>query len=460
MVKDQSVVVVVLLACVASVALGQQQYTPTWDSLDARPLPGWFDEAKIGLFIHWGVYSVPSFACPVDGSAEWYWWSLDGAKSDCANAYHNNTYGPHFKYQDFANSFHADLFDPAAWAALFAKAGIKYVVLTSKHHEGFTNWPSAESWNWNSVDIGPHRDLLGDLAAEVRKAGMRMGCYHSLFEWFNPLYLQDKANNFTTSVYVDSILQPQLRDLMTNYQCDVIWSDGDWEAPDTYWKSKEFLAWAYNNAPNKDSFITNDRWGAGDSLKHGGYYSGDDRYNPGVLLQHKWESAFTIDGTTWGYNRASNLSNYLSPEQLISNVVSAVACNGNVLINVGPMADGTIAPVFQERLLQLGSWLSVNGEAIYGTMPWRAQNETKIGVWYTAKNFTVYAIATQWPANNQLVLTIPKATPTVKASLLGYAGALNVTTTQEGLLVVSIPAISPNDIPCQWAWVFRLDGVM
>jgi alpha-L-fucosidase len=269
-------------------------------------------------------------------------------------AFHNKTFGADFDYSEFGPMFTAELFDPDAWAALFAASGIKYVVLTSKHHEGWTNWCSAEAFGWNACDNGPHRDLVGELSASVRAAGMHMGLYHSIFEFYHPLYLQDKANNFSTSRYalhcrttlhfptlfcpvlrstalpctndwelllllcryVDEVYIPQSKELNTRYQPDLIWSDGDWEANSDYWKSTELLAWMYryirenglfpplfllemiilprqardkhresskqkpcflryNEAPNRDTVVVNDRWGAECSLKHGGYFSGE-----------------------------------------------------------------------------------------------------------------------------------------------------------------------------------------
>ena len=170
---------------------------------------------------------------------------LDGDKSPEYVEFHKKTYGENFKYQDFAPMFKAEMYDPDRWAEVFQKSGAKYVVLTSKHHEGFTNFPSSYSWNWNAATIGPHRDLLGDLANAVRSHNMTFGTYYSLFEWFNPLYLNDKNNGFNTTEYIDKHYLPQIKELVNTYKPDVIWADGDWEAPDTYWRSPEFLAWLY-----------------------------------------------------------------------------------------------------------------------------------------------------------------------------------------------------------------------
>nr|CAH8874540.1 unnamed protein product [Trichobilharzia regenti] len=399
------------------------KYEPNWESLDKRPLPAWYDKAKIGIFIHWGVFSVPSYR------TEWFWWFWKGDSksmpeiSDYMKRYHD----PDFAYADFAKQFHAEFFQPNEWADLFNKSGARYVVLTAKHHEGFCNWPSKNSWQWNSMDVGPRRDLVGELAEAVRKrTSLRFGVYHSLFEWFNPLYISDRENNFTKQTFVEQKTMPELYDLVLRYKPDVIWSDGD-VGPDTYWNSTQFLAWLYNESPVKDTVVTNDRWGNGCSCKHGGYYSCEDHYRPGRLVNHKWENCMTLDCCSWGFRRDITLSSILTPEALLYEVITTVAYGGNILINVGPTAWGKILPIYEERLIQLGEWLSVNGEAIYETQPWRIQRETKPDfVWYTYKvkdtiesvdlsrqmtilDFinnlqyfkenpaTVYAILTQWP---------------------------------------------------------------
>lgn len=174
------------------------KYDPDWSSLDTRTLPKWYDDAKIGIFIHWGVFSVPAFR------SEWFWWDWQGDKptSDVVD-FMNKNYAPNFQYADFAPEFKAEFFDPLQWVSLFNASGAKYVVLTSKHHEGYTLWPSAYSWNWNSNDVGPHRDLVNDLAQAIRQnSTLRFGLYHSLYEWFNPLYLNDKNKSFNTQIYV------------------------------------------------------------------------------------------------------------------------------------------------------------------------------------------------------------------------------------------------------------------
>ncbi|KAI0241181.1 Alpha-L-fucosidase [Lamellibrachia satsuma] len=294
------------------------RYEPTWKSLDSRPLPGWYDDAKFGIFIHWGVFSVPSFG------SEWFWnyWK-SGKKAEVD--FMKKNYPPGFTYADFASQFTAELYDPDHWADVFKAAGAKYVVLTSKHHEGFCNWPTNVSFNWNAMEVGPKRDLLGDLAKSIRKrTDIHFGLYHSLFEWYNPMYLQDHANNFKTRYFVERKTMPELYELVNTYRPDVVWSDGD-AGPVDYWNSTGFLAWLYNDSPVKDTVVTNDRWGAGTACKHGGYYTCHDRYNPGMKQNHKWENCMTIDKSSWGYRRNSNLDNYMTAHQLISTLAETVS---------------------------------------------------------------------------------------------------------------------------------------
>nr|CAI5834764.1 unnamed protein product [Callosobruchus analis] len=373
------------------------KYEPNWDSLDTRPLPKWFDEAKVGIFLHWGVFSVPSFG------SEWFWndWKTVGHKSYVR--FMKENYAPDFKYQEFAKDFKAEFFDPQQWARIFKISGAKYVVLTSKHHEGYTLWPSKYSYSWNSKDVGPGRDIIGELSRAVRDEGLTFGLYHSLYEWYNPMYLSDKASNFTTTEFVDKKMIPEMRELVEQYKPSVIWSDGDWEARDTYWKSTDFLAWLYNKSPVRDEVVVNDRWGIGIPCKHGDIYTCTDRYNPGVLQKHKWENAMTIDKKSWGFRREAKLSDFFTIEELLYQLASTVSCGGNLLMNVGPTKEGTIAPIFEERLTQMGDWLSINGEAIYGSKPWIYQNDTNdADVWYTAKDDIVYGIVLKYKPTLEL----------------------------------------------------------
>lgn len=447
-----------------STIYAQQPYTADWASLDARPVPQWFKDAKLGIFIHWGVYSVPAWA-PVGKEyavyskySEWYWNRLVTDSSNVGKAfraYHDSTYGPRFMYQDFAPMFKAGLFNPGQWAELFRKAGAQYVVLTSKHHEGFTLWPSAQSWNWNAVDVGPHMDLAGLLTDAVKAKGLHMGFYYSLYEWFNPIYKTD----FTR--YVSEHMMPQLKDLVVRYKPDIIWPDGEWEHSSDEWKSREFLAWLYNESPVKNSVVVNDRWGKETRSRHGGYYTTeyDIVHNEDASkkkFDHPWEECRGIGGS-FGYNRNESLADYETSDALIHMLIQKVARGGNLLLDIGPAADGTIPVIMQQRLSDLGTWLAVNGEAIYGTTAGpQAGVVTSKTVFVTQKGRDIYLILT---AAQDRAIQLDLAHAPAKVTLLGSNKPVQ-SSFHKGKCVLKTPWIYPNLPSGGYAWVLKLTNAL
>ncbi|KAK7484423.1 hypothetical protein BaRGS_00024308 [Batillaria attramentaria] len=441
-----------------SVGVQSIRYTPDWESLDSRPLPTWYDESKIGIFLHWGVFSVPSYV----NEWFWYWWKGPQPHADIVKFMTEN-YRPDWTYADFAEQFTAEFFDPYKWAEIFNASGARYVVQVTKHHEGFTSWPSAHSFNWNAKDVGPNRDLVGELSSAIRaKTTLRYGVYHSLFEWFHPLFLKDKANNFTTQDFVVTKTMPELYELVNTYKPDIVWSDGSGDTIDKYWNSKEFVAWLYNDSPVKDTVVTNDRWGTNCGCKHGGFLTCADRYNPKKKQNRKWENAMTIDRYAWTFRREAKLSDFLTIEELLTSVIETVSCGGNILINVGPTKDGMIRPIYEERLRQMGSWLKVNGEAIYKTVPWTYQNDTLTpNVWYTSKKgspSTIYALMLKWPGR-KLFLGAPQPTERSEVTLLGYGKLTDWVSITGAGIQIEIPVIPINSVPCLWAWALRITEV-
>lgn len=442
-------------------AAGQPTYAPNWNSLDTRPIPDWFTDAKLGIFIHWGIYSVPAWA-PVGKEyatyskyAEWYWNRLVTDSSKVGQAFrqfHNKNYGPGFKYPDFAPQFTAALFRPDQWADIFKNAGAQYVVLTSKHHDGFALWPSGEALNWNAVDAGPHRDLAGDLSQAVKAKGLHMGFYYSLYEWFNPLY---KKN---VDQYVSQHMLPQLKELVLKYQPDIIWPDGEWEHPSATWKSEEFLAWLYNESPVKNSVVVNDRWGKETRGKHGGYYTteydivhNEDATNK--KFDHPWEECRGIGGS-FGYNRNENLADYESSAAIIKMLIQKVSRGGNLLLDIGPAADGTIPVIMQQRLADLGAWLKINGEAIYGSRA--GQQGLATPFFSTQKNKDVYLFIT---GSTDQPVTIPVKHKPSKVTVIGSDKKVRQTY-KNGLLQVVAPDLYPNLPGGEYAWVLKIEGVL
>jgi alpha-L-fucosidase len=488
------------LACLALVlapCASAQRIESSWESVDARPTPAWWSDAKFGIFIHWGVYSVPSFA-PKGEYAEWYWERLRkpaeaGASPRDAQIraetreFHARIYGGDFAYQDFAPHFTAELFDADKWAEIFQKAGAKYVVMVTKHHDGFALWPSREanaSWGrpWNSVDVGPKRDLVGELSAAVRRRELEMGFYFSLYEWFNPLWLAGDTDAFVTRH-----LFPQFKDLVTRYSPSVIFSDGEWELPSEKWRAPELLAWLFNDSPVAKRVVVNDRWGGESRHRHGGYYTTE--YGAGLPgATHAWEENRGL-GFSYGFNRTEDLGDYASGTQLLLTLIDTVSRGGNLLLNVGPTADGRIPVVMQDRLAFLGQWLKHNGEAIYGTRTFRdgaqwtagrrqevdtstnyrarydveaitlhpAAGDARKEILFTRKGGTLYAIVTRYP-EHKLILRDLRLGKGAHVSLLGSRHSEVAWKQAVGDVVVTVPVLGDGELPFEGPRVFRIEG--
>ncbi len=340
----------------------------SWETLRARAWPQWFTDAKLGIFIHWGVYSVPAYSGPED-YAEWFLRGLQTGDSLRIRFMRDN-YGRDFVYEDFAPLFKAELFEPGEWAELFRSSGARYVVLVSKHHDGYALWPSAYSKGWNSVDVGPGRDLVGDLTHAVRETGLRMGLYYSLGEWTNALHRWYTDPPETIGPYVDQHMVPQFKELVAAYRPDLIFADGEWLNSAEQLRSRELIGW-YFDAVGPDA-VVNDRWGKGSDI---GFRTPE--YSSGIeLTDRPWTEVRGI-GRSFGFNRNEKLEAYMTPEALVHFFAAAVAGGGGMILNVGPKADGQIPLLQQERLRQLGEWLEVNGEAIYGSLPWLKAGEER-----------------------------------------------------------------------------------
>jgi len=489
-------------ACVlfAGSALAQtadtRRYQATWESIDSRPTPAWWSDAKFGIFIHWGVYSVPSFA-PKGEYAEWYWERIgrtgnpDPESKDAkiraeTRAFHERVYGKEFQYAGFAPQFRAEMFDAEQWADILQRSGAKYVVLVSKHHDGFALWPSREAnetWQrpWNSVVVGPRRDLVGELSAAVRRRNLEMGFYFSLYEWFNPLWVDKQYD-----AYVERHMIPQFKDLVTRYSPAVIFSDGEWELPSERWRAPELLAWLFNDSPVADKVVVNDRWGKESRHVHGGYYTTE--YGAGLPgATHPWEENRGI-GFSYGYNRNEDSGDYSSGRKLLLTLIDTVSRGGNLLLNIGPTADGRVPVEMQERLAYLGNWLAVNGEAIYGTRVFRdgaqwtdgrrqevdtstnyrakydvealtlrpAPGDARKQVLFTRKERTLYAILPVYPAGDLTIRDLGLAKD-ARISLLGN-GHGNVAWRRRGNdIVISTPRLSPGEPDA--VRTFRVDGL-
>ena len=442
-------------------------YEAKWESLDKRPVPQWWTDAKFGIFIHWGPYAVPAFGnISKDGKfawdcyAEWYQgFMLRGKKAYLdhhAKYYHNAPYG------NFAAEFKAEHFNAADWAELFKKAGAKYVVLTSKHHDGYALWPSPESPYYNSVAVGSGRDLAGEFCKAMREAGLKRGFYFSMLEYANPLYpgVRDgkpSPSALTPEEWNKRVNLPQLKELADIYEADIIWPDGEWDYPSSRHCSEEYLAWLYNESKVKDTVVVNDRWGKECRGRHGGHYTteyvleGGDK--SGDSAEHPWEECRGI-GNSFGYSRFETPKASMSRERCVETLVACVSRGGNLLLNVGPTADGRIPAVMQDRLLAIGRWLEVNGEAIYTTTRWKdaPKDFTRKKIYFTKKPDAIYMTVF---AKDLEKVSVPGLKNVKGVSMLGLSSKIEWKEA-DGAVEITMPKFMPGAAPVEFAPVFKI----
>ena len=348
-----------------NIPVAEEKFNADWAKIDKRTLPEWFNEAKFGIFVVWGPYSVPGFANEED-YAEWYMQSLlqsSRRAHEATAAYHKKAFGDNVKYEDFGDMLTAELWDPDEWCALFKRSGAKYVVTTANYHDGYAMYPTKYSQindtkNWNSWDRGARRDIIGELNDAGNKVGLKMGIYYSLYEWYHPLWKTDKDK------FVTDHFHPKFKEVVSKYKPWSIFLDGDWSMPGTKWRTNELAQWLYNESPVKDVVVVNDRWGSSRGI-NGDVFESEYGYGQWTSPEHPWQEDRGI-GQSYGYNRNEGIDDYNNADELLEQLCLVTAGGGNFLLCVGPTGDGRIPVIMQERLLQIGDWLKVNGNAIYG----------------------------------------------------------------------------------------------
>jgi alpha-L-fucosidase len=447
------------------VAGNNVKYEPTLESLNKHPLPQWYDDAKLGIFIHWGLYSVPGWAVLTpEGTklspeeylkrnpyAEWYLNTLrlDGSPTQ---EYHREHYGANYDYYNFADTFNKEIqkWNPDQWARVFKMAGARYVVLTSKHHEGFTLWPS-DTPNPTLPKDRQHasRDLVGELTTAVRAQGMKMGLYYSGgYDWtFVPGPITDWKQSHSVQPqseaygkYVDA----HMREIIRKYQPSVLWNDID------YPKSGhplEIMAEYYHAVPDG---VVDDRFG----VPHADFVSPEYQTLKSISAK-KWEECRGL-GKSFGYNRAEGDAQTIKKDELIYLLVDIVSKNGNLLLDVGPEADGTIPAVQMDRLKALGAWLAQNGEGIYGTRPWKkAESETVEGmrVRFTQKDGAVYAFLLGEPQGKTATIREVALKPGATVTMLGANGTLAWKQKWDDVEVTL-----PESLPGKYAYALKIVG--
>lgn len=465
--------------------MSQPKYEATWKSLKQYTAPDWFRDAKFGIFIHWGVYAVPAFG------SEWYPRNmyLQGSPE---HEFHAETFGPHteFGYKDFIPQFKAENFNPQAWAALFREAGARYVVPVAEHHDGFAMYDCSFS-NWNAVNMGPRRDVIGELAQATRDAGMIFGLSsHRAENWWYynggrefPSDVQDPQfvdfygqaspgpaigseawrsldwQPRPDAAFLDNWLA-RTQELVEKYQPQLVWFD--WWIEQTVFKPyiQKFAAYYYNRG---------EAWGKGVVINHKNeaYERGTavwdvERGQSSRLRELPWQTDTAISQNSWGYVRNQV---YKTPTHIIGDLVDIVSKNGCLLLNVGPKPDGTIPDEEAEILRAIGGWLAIHGEAIYGTRPWQVYGEgptviteghftdtarkafTPQDIRFTTRENALYALLLADPGIRAQITSLkPDTLPVDKIkhiTLLGMDGQLDWSQNENGLKV-NLPENKPG----------------
>lgn len=436
------------------------KYENNWESLNARPVPEWFGDAKFGIFIHWGLYSVPAFA-PKNQYAEWYGNAITLKEPNDIQKkfqqFHKDTYGEKFEYSDFASMFKAECFNADEWASIFQRSGAKYINLVSKHHDGFTMYKSEYTPFWNSVDIGPHKDFCAELKTALDKTDVKFGVYHSVYEWEHPLYLKDPEE------YALKHLIPMLKELIEKYQPATLFTDGEWAHPSSVWHSTEFLQWLYNESSVKDFIVPNDRWGSETRGKLGGNFTSEYGYITGESTFGGELAKDTYDrpneecrgiGGSFGFNRFETPDDYLSSKELVHMLIDLVSRGSNFLLNVGPTADGRIPVIMQQKLFDIGDWLKVNGEAIYASRMYARSNDNVIRYTQSKDGSNIYAFLLKFPFG-EVVLNEIDYDPAFKCELLGSDAEIKVSE-KNGKVILNFNPLNPDELKCEHAYCFKL----
>jgi alpha-L-fucosidase len=402
----------------------------------------WWRDAGFGMFIHWGPSSVPAGIYKgeeINGAAEWIMFS---AKI------------PIEEYEKFPPQFNPVKFDAKEWVQIAKDAGMKYIVITSKHHDGFAMWDSEVS-DYDIIDATPYdTDVLKELARECEAAGIKFCFYHSILDWHHPL-----ANGSTFPEYRDEYMKPQLKELLTDYgDIGVLWFDGEWIPEWTEEQGRDLYQYVRSFQPD---IIINNRVGKGRKGMQGmskeGEYVGDFGTPEQEILEGAsdldWESCMTMN-TSWGYKK--NDDNWKSAKTLIHNLVDIAAKGGNYLLNVGPTAEGLIPASSVDRLAEMGKWMRVNGEAIYGTEKFVTYAEQEI-VRYTQNGPAIYAILLDWPGKS-VTLKYVKPEADHRIYMLGYEYPLSWTWKKEKGVTIYLPEEwqNPENRPIDYAWILKM----
>jgi alpha-L-fucosidase len=466
-------------------AVGHGPFQASWASLSKFTVPDWYQDGKFGLFIHWGLYSVPAFG------NEWYPRNMY-KKGTPEFKHHVETYGPQttFGYKDFIPKFTAEKFDSREWARLFKESGAKFVVPVAEHHDGFPMYDCTLT-DWSAAKMGPKRDIIGELSKTIPAEGLVFGLSsHRAEHW----WFYDQGRDFDSDVRDAKFAglywpaQPEKKstpnvefledwlartaELVDKYHPQLVWFDWWIEQPVFQPYLQRFAAFYYNRGTE---------WKKGVAINfknktfpaHTAVFDVERGQLAGIRPEF-WQTDTSISKNSWGYVR---IQDYKTADSIVDDLIDIVSKNGALLLNIGPRPDGTIPEQEQQILREIGKWLKVNGEAIYGTRPWKvfgegptavvegSFNDTKRRAFtgedlrFTAKDGTLYAIAMAWPGKTLTIKSLAPSASLVQGnvkniSLLGFSGKLQWKQGEKGLTITLPP--QPTG---QFAYAFKIDGM-
>ena len=468
-------------------------FRDTWDSLSGFKTPAWYQDGKFGIFIHWGVYSVPAFG------NEWYPRNMYRQGSN-EFKHHVATFGPQstFGYKDFIPKFTAEKFDASQWARLFKNSGAKFIVPVAEHHDGFAMYNTSYS-DWSAAKMGPKRDIIGQLSTAIRKEGLVFGLSsHRAEHWwffgpgmqfdsdvrdprfaglYGPAKDQKKAESQEEppdQKYLDDWLL-RTCELVDKYQPQLVWFDW-WIAQPAFQQNlRRFAAYYYNSgrARNRGVAINYKKHG-GESFPDSAGVLDIERGQLAAIRPFFWQNDTSISKNSWGYVKQQD---YKTPDSIVDDLIDIVSKNGALLLNIGPRPDGTIPEEEQRILLEIGQWLSTNGDAIYGTRPWKVFGEgptqvvegsfadtkrkpfTGEDIRFTTKTRKLYAIVLADPGESVRIRSLGKSAKTftkepTAVRLLGYSGKVTWSVDPEALT-----AKLPLEKPGKFAYTLEISGL-
>lgn len=430
--------------------MASEKYEESWNSLKKHRTPEWLDDAKFGIYFHWGPYSVPAYG------NEWYPFHMYRKLLPIAK-HHIKTYGDpsKFGYKDFIPMFTAEKFNPDEWAELFKQAGARFAGPVAEHHDGFSMWDSKVN-RWNAKNMGPKRDIVGEMERAIRKQGMKFICtFHHAHNWYHyyhskkydtgnpeysdlygPIYNLDSKKAYI-NLKIDrpnkefcELWFAKIKEVVDNYKPDLIWFDFCLRyIPDNY--KRKMVAYYYNKA---------EEWGKEveiiykeHNLPPGVGIQDYERGRSGILTYNKWITDTTLGNKSWSYVENEE---YKPMDSIIHNFIDIISKNGLLLMNFGPKANGEIVPEMRNMLIAMGKWLKNNDEAVFNTTPWVKAEEgptkmKKIGgfsekkeVHYTSqdirfvtKDKSLYAYCLGWPESGEIIITTLTKYPEFKKNL-------------------------------------------